>query len=243
VSIPKSGRTWIRFFLTTYFAHKHGLGAEFEVLNGQGGAPRITFTHDYFQNVVESSLVFRFKGKAVVPPALRGTKRILLIARDPRDAVVSLYFHQSRRAVRRQYQGTIEEFIRDPSFGIDNIVRIMNLWAGEFNVLHVRYESLKADVDAGFRRILGFIGPDEKVDEVALRHALDASSFDRMKELERSSAGARTILGARDVGDPESYKVRKGKVGGFRDYLSPAGIACVDAAFARLDPRFGYSAG
>jgi len=46
---------------------------------------------------------------------------------------------------------------------------------------------------------------------------------------------------ATDVGDPESFKVRRGKVGGFTDYLADDNLACANEALGKLDPRFGYS--
>ncbi|TIP61683.1 MAG: hypothetical protein E5X55_36270 [Mesorhizobium sp.] len=39
----------------------------------------------------------------------------------------------------------------------------------------------------------------------------------------------------RDPDDPESFKVRKGKVGGYLDYLSTDDVAFCDDVLARLD--------
>jgi hypothetical protein len=44
-----------------------------------------------------------------------------------------------------------------------------------------------------------------------------------------------------DVADPNSYKVRRGKVGGYREDLTPAQIAALESKMAaRLSPYFGY---
>ena len=40
--------------------------------------------------------------------------------------------------------------------------------------------------------------------------------------------------------NPDSFKVRWGKAGGYRDYLDPVSIAFLDAEVAKLDPFFGY---
>ena len=45
----------------------------------------------------------------------------------------------------------------------------------------------------------------------------------------------------RDVRDPESFKVRRGKVGGYREYLSLEDQQYAANALAELDSRFGYS--
>jgi hypothetical protein len=44
-----------------------------------------------------------------------------------------------------------------------------------------------------------------------------------------------------DVRDPESFKVRRGKVGGYREYLSAEDQQFAEAALTKLDPRFGYT--
>ena len=45
----------------------------------------------------------------------------------------------------------------------------------------------------------------------------------------------------KDPGNPQSYKTRRGKVGGFRDYFTEAEVdAILDYVDRRLDPIFGY---
>jgi len=61
-----------------------------------------------------------------------------------------------------------------------------------------------------------------------------------MKKLEGAGAFTSKILRAGDTQDPESFKVRRGKVGGFEDYLSPDDQVYAAAALQRLDPRFDY---
>jgi len=43
------------------------------------------------------------------------------------------------------------------------------------------------------------------------------------------------------VRDPESFKVRRGKVGGYREYLSPEDLDYAADALRELDARFGYN--
>jgi hypothetical protein len=62
-----------------------------------------------------------------------------------------------------------------------------------------------------------------------------------MKKMEAASAFASKILQATDVGDPESFKVRRGKVGGFADYLAGADLTYANEAMRKLDSRFGYA--
>ena len=65
--------------------------------------------------------------------------------------------------------------------------------------------------------------------------------FEALREKERTRFFESERLHARDTDDPESFKVRRGKVGGYRDYFSPEILAEMDALVAtRLDANAGY---
>jgi hypothetical protein len=70
--------------------------------------------------------------------------------------------------------------------------------------------------------------------------ALDFSRFENMQKLEAAGAFDSKILRPGDVRDPESFKVRRGKVGGYREYLSAEDQAYAADALTKLDSRFGY---
>jgi hypothetical protein len=42
------------------------------------------------------------------------------------------------------------------------------------------------------------------------------------------------------VRDPESFKVRRGKIGGYREYLSAKDQLYAASALTKLDSRFGF---
>ena len=49
---------------------------------------------------------------------------------------------------------------------------------------------------------------------------------------------------AKDRSNPNTYKVRRAKVGGYRDDFTPEQLAAIDALIAeRLLPGFGYGQG
>ena len=92
ISIPKSGRTWIRTFLNAYFSYK--LGRQFSLyLTDQGGAgvPRIIYSHDRFEHRTKGNAWDRLRGKYLIPRRTLRKKPIVLLARDPRDAFVSCF--------------------------------------------------------------------------------------------------------------------------------------------------------
>jgi hypothetical protein len=84
---------------------------------------------------------------------------------------------------------------------------------------------------------LGESSPDAE----AFAHALAFSEFENMRKLEAAGAFDSKILKPGDVTDPESFKVRRGKVGGYREYLSDEDQRYAEEVMKLLDPRFGYS--
>ena len=72
--------------------------------------------------------------------------------------------------------------------------------------------------------------------------AIEFTKFGNMKKLEAADAFDSKILHTRDKQDPESANVRRGKVGGFTDYLSLEDQAFAAEQMSALDPRFGYQA-
>ena len=249
LSIPKSGRTWLRAFLSAYFCKRHRLEMTLEPERYNHPAiPRVIYTHDTFEQCTKAERIWdKLRGKYLIPPAELRRARILLLARDPRDAFVSLYVQTTRRVQENPDElkrKTASALLRDPAFGIRSIVDVMNGWLAELgsrpNFTLFRYETLRADPAAGFRDVLGALG-EGSPDEVAFAHALAFSDFGNMKKLEQQGAFESKILRAGDVHDPESFKVRRGKVGGFREYLSADDQRYAADALRALDPRFGYT--
>jgi len=119
----------------------------------------------------------------------------------------------------------------------------MNAWLTEFvsrpDCIVVRYEDLHATPNEQFRRVLAALGEtDPKARD--FESALEFSRFGNMRKMEASLGYDRQLLQPGDVNDPESYKVRRGKIGGYVDYLDPKDIEYADKAMLVLDRRFGY---
>ena len=248
VSVPKSGRTWVRVFLLAYFAERERLDPGYV-------APRCVFTHDRWEHATKGRAFDRLRGKWLIPRAEAAARPVLLVVRDPRDVVVSLFFHLQKRA--QSYGGDLPGLLRHPVFGVRQMVAVMNGWLAEWGDaghLHLlRYEDAKADPRAAFTAALRFLQPSVEPDTRALDRAVEISSFENMRRLEKGDAQApgstvvatlqEEALRPADAGDADSYKVRRGKVGGYVDYLAPQDVAFLDAELARLDGRFGYAAG
>jgi Sulfotransferase domain len=248
LSIPKSGRTWVRTFLCAYLCKRHGL--EFTLQPGRynkPGFPKVVFSHDLFEHRTKGDLWDRIRGKYLIPRRELRRARIVLLLRDPRDCFVSLYMQITRRdpsADAALKNKTVSDLLRNKRFGIRSMVRTMNAWLDEFSgrddLILVRYESLRASPADHFRDLLAVLGETEP-DTSIFQQALDFSQFENMQKLEAAGVFDSNILLPGDVRDPESFKVRRGKVGGHREYLSPQDQAYAADALLKLDPRLGYS--
>jgi hypothetical protein len=250
LSIPKSGRTWVRTFLYAYFCKRYGREFTLEPEHyGEPGIPRLIFSHDLFEHRTKGDLWDRIRGKYLVPKKELRRAKIVLLVRDPRDCFVSLYVQMTRRdpgAPAEFKRKTVSDLLRDKEFGICAIVKTMNDWLNEFsgrdNFTLIRYESLRASPAEYFRDLLALLGESAPEMPIFLE-ALEFSRFENMQKLEAAGAFDSKILHPGDVRDPESFKVRRGKVGGYREYLSAADQEYAADALMELDPQFGYGLG
>ena len=238
VSPPKSGRTWLRVFLAAYAGFREGRPPERRIEQSEH-ALAVLFAHDRWEHAAApwSALLL---GRCLVPVERRRNARIVLLVRDPRDALVSLHFQLTRRD--RWFSGTLDDMLAHPVFGIRRFIDVMNGWAREWHgherTLLLRYEDLMQDPRTGFETFVRFaLGG---VDTRALDEALTFSTFERMQELEASGYFEDRMLRGARASDPDSFKVRRGKVGIYRDHYSPASLAFVERELLRLDRRFGY---
>jgi Sulfotransferase domain len=248
LSVPKSGRTWLRAFVCAYFCKRFGL--EFTLRPerySRPSIPRLIFSHDLFEHRTKGDLWDRLRGKYLVPRRELSRAKIILLARDPRDCFVSLYLQLTRRdphapvELRRK---SVSEMLRDKRFGVPAIVNTMNDWIEEFSgrddFILIRYEAFRASPPEYFRDLLAVLG-ESAPDMTMFHEALEFSRFENMQKLEAAGAFDSKILHPGDVRDPESFKVRRGKVGGYREYLSAEDQKYAADTLRELDPRFGYA--
>src|SRR5439155_26933264 len=83
---------------------------------------------------------------------------------------------------------------------------------------------------------------EKKIDDNVFRTAIDVADFRNMQRMEAAGEFGSKILQPRDREDPESFKVRQGKIGGFREYLSAESQSYARQVCAGLNPRFCYTA-
>jgi alcohol sulfotransferase len=253
VSYGKSGRTWLAAMLSHLYHRRYGLPEDL-LLDGDRmherdpRVPRILFTHDGPGEPWNRNRAAALRTLA--------RKKVVFLARDPRDVAVSLYHHTAKRAEPevRAREGfapgipppALYDYVAQPDGGkLRGIVGYLNAWAEILprlpRTLRVSYEGMRADPHGVLARVAAFIDGPFADEEVAA--AVAFAAFDSLQAKERAGFFPNFRLQPGDVRDPQSFKVRRGKVGGYRDDFTPEQVAALDALVAaELDPCFGYGA-
>ena len=250
VSFGKSGRTWLRVMLSRFYQVRHGIGERhligFDNLHRKNPAiPKLFFTHDNY--------IKDYTGHRDSKADFYG-KKVVLLVRNPLDVAVSQFFQwkyrmrPGKKALNEYPEHgadiSIYDFVMHPA-GLPKIIDYLNLWAREADkvgeLLIVRYEDMRADPARELQRIVEFIGTPGTAEQIA--EAVRFASVENMRKMEEKRtfwlSGSRMV--AKDRSNPNSYKVRKAKVGGYRDYFDDAQIEAMNRLVAgRLDPVFGY---
>lgn len=252
VSFGKSGRTWLRVLLSRYFQLKchlppHSMLIYDNLHRLDPAVPVIHFTHDNY--------IRDYTGNHGSKADFYD-KRVVLMARDPRDTAVSQYFQwkhrmKTRKKIINRYplddSISIFDFVMSDSAGLPKIIRFMNGWASEIHKIRnhhvIKYEDLRGDTISALGELLHFLG--EAPSHHQLADCVQYGSVENMRRLELTEAGQQlggTRLQPGDPSNPDSFKVRRARVGGYADYFTPAGTAAIDELLDReLSPVFGYA--
>ncbi len=258
LAYPKCGNTWLRLMMFKAQCEEHGASDEGYLSDyhvSLGGLPNVMWSHGTKHR---RDLV----GNRNVDPNLRRRRRTLFLIRDPRDALVSCYYHEVYRNGPEVYSPEewsemfagasiedrcppIEAYARSNTRGIDYLIHFYNHWVGiqqEFKAFQiVRYEDLRADPVLTLSAAMSFLMLP--VSPAAALAAVEYSSFDNMRQLELANTMPQADLsGPAEATDSRGFKVRKGVVGGYVDELDEGLVEYVDRAVEeRLNPVFGYS--
>jgi hypothetical protein len=246
LSRAKSGRTWLRAILSRLYQAHYGLAEqqllEYDNFHRQNPAiPVVAMTHGHGLDAV-----LRHPRHGA---SLR-TKPVILIVRDPRDVAVSEFFQTTRRARDHKRElygvgdaGSMFDFVMQSPLGLPAICDYLNRWHRQLDgwqhAMRLRYEDMRAQPEITLDGLNRFLGAGFSSSEIA--DAIEFTSFEALKQKERDNFYNNERLKARDPEDPDSFKVRRGKVGGYRDYFAAEQLAVIDRFVAeRLDPALGY---
>ena len=134
----------------------------------------------------------------------------LFLVRDPRDIVCSYYFFMKH--IRKDFEGTMDEFLCDKRWGIERIVEFLNL-CPEHGYPFVRYE----DIHNNWIAVLK-----------TLQDTFGGQVWGKPRPFARN-----------EHVPPENQETRAGVIGDHVNHFDPD-AAVVRAAMEQLDLRLGY---
>jgi hypothetical protein len=241
VSHPKCGRTWLRLMIGKALCDHYGLDPSdmlnLHITSVNAGLTKMHLTHD------GTSAADRIPYRRL--PADKGGfagKRVLFLARDPKDVMASFYFHTTHRMhPGYRFHGSASEFIRDDSLGIRKLLTFYRIWNENRQVpsafLPLHYEDMHRDAARCLRAALDFIGAAD-VPDSTVANAVAFGDIRNMRKLETANRFKSRAMKLRADGQVGALKVRRGKVGGHREDFSAADIAYLDATIAELGNPF-----
>ena len=236
VSYPRSGNTWIRFLVANLlhpteavtFANVERLIPDAEAQSSRYlkriPSPRLIKSHQYFDH--------RYA-------------KVLYIVRDPRDVVLSYYdFSRKYRHIPDRYplESYVHDFVngRLNSSGWGTWAENVGTWLAArrgrpgFHLL--RYEDLKANTEAELATVARFLGIDPVPER--LRSAIQKSSADRMRELERTQSGQ--WVATRDK-RPDIPFIGPAVNGEWKSKLPATATLEIESAWGPLMSHVGYA--
>lgn len=212
ISFPKSGRTWFRVML-----------AELDL--------KVRFDH------AGSDLKSATHWEELTTAAADKYEKFVVLVRDPRDAVLSGFYHATNRS-NPPYQGSLEQYLRDPRRGIEKAARFNIMWrnlAAERGMPCISYEATHADPAQQLKRVSQWFGHQaspEHIQAVADRNAFEAM---RQREIEGAYRDKFSAsLGVKDPNNMNSLKVRKGKIGSFKDEFNDEDLVFSNNVLRRI---------
>lgn len=247
VSYPKSGRTWVAAMISHAYHQKYGISERkiirFDNFNRMNPEiPRIFFTHD------------SQKSKPHVPLASLDDyrcKKVLLLVRDPRDVLISSYFHFTKRYLSKKAVSVSRARYYDEMNGLfiyamdrlPKVINFLNNWSRNLdsveNALLIRYEDLRENPNAELTKIMSFIGGEFSSETI--ENAVSFGSFENLRARERGRFFESSRLHPGDDWDPNSFKVRRGKVGAYREHFTDEQVKRIEDVLAdQLVADLGY---
>jgi hypothetical protein len=255
---PKSGNTWLKVMISRLYQLRYDL-PESKLINTDEFArkipeiPRLAATNAYYSYEGE---VGKLLAVGAPENPLRH-KPVLFLARNPIDIAVSWYHQFTKRQSRAKQElinhwienpidrNTVQmwDFVRYSDIGLPSLIEYQNTWARNVQELEhgllVKYEELRTEPVPTLLKITRLMGEDFSEEEV--RAAVEWGSFDNLQKLETSGTFSQGGMRLVNANDPSTFKVRRGKVGGYRDDFDPQQVAELEALVRdNILPELGY---
>ena len=240
VSYPRSGNTWTRFLLGNLISQKDPVTFS----NIESRIPEIYFNPDRELRALPRPRML--KSHECFQPQY---PHVIYIVRDPRDVAISFYHHNVKaRNIPDDYPMTsfVPRFIAgefDRKFGSwrDNVLSWISVRGESANFMLLRYEEMKRDTAGALLQVVEFLERcsfrEIDTSPEALRKAVELSSPERMRALEKQEAGKWVLTKSTRSDKPF---VRTAKAGGWKSQLAPESVEIIESAWGDLMKNLGY---
>jgi hypothetical protein len=210
-SFPKSGNTWVRFFLCNLISLYEWNGKKVDFVTLDTTMPELgvsnlmrPWPHTTIPRIVKTHQKFWpiFNGKSAI-----------FIMRDPRDVMVSFYHFEAAMKCP-QFVGNFSDFIRHKKLGLEAWFNHYKSWRGRVKVT-LSYEDLRKDDIGEFTRMLCAL--DIPVDKKVIKHTAINSRFEKIRSLKKTNENP--------VFKEGFNFARKGKSGTWKEYFDESDTA------------------
>lgn len=199
---PKCGRVWLRNIL-------RDINPSINLIEAQMNHAYSAAIHRKGQPPMDPAEWY-----ASIHPRIRNTYRRIFLYRDPKDVMISFYYWLKRK----KNIGDISQFIKS-IYGMEYLLRFYQVWCaysesdGGKDIIFVSYESMIDDTFSSINNILTSLGLS--VDADLVERAIERNVFERMRKREIGRRGNKT---------EQHLHTRRGKVGDYRNHMSPEDI-------------------
>ncbi|OWR53536.1 retinol dehydratase [Danaus plexippus plexippus] len=156
---------------------------------------------------------------SLLPPTLLDNRKVVYIARDPRDVAVSYYYHYKLMrftSPERDFKSFWKQFINNNLTWSPYFASFLEAFEKRDhpNMLFLFYEELSKDLSAVIRKVADFFNKKLSDGQVeGLREHLKIDNFKKNRSVNLQDLQDKGIFRS------EGGFIRKGKVGGWRDYF------------------------
>ena len=209
VAYPKSGITWVRFLIGNYTS---GNQCGFE--NSHLIVPDIHYNLEYCSSMKAPRIIKSHMQYTAEYP------RVIYLVRDGRDVAVSYYYHLKKYHgidINTGFSEFMQKFNRGEAGGFGLWSRHVTSWLDGNcrDMLVIRFEDMKDDIEYWFGKILSFCG--FTVDRKKLLDAIEHASLEKMKSSETSQYESNELF----AGSVKSIPfVRKGEKDQWKKYFN-----------------------
>ena len=177
---PKTGSTWVRFFLFNLLTEINGNSKSLSFDNLD--STMAEFGHRSMFNPWPFALPRLIKTHQPYNLLFKG-HRAMMVVRDPRDIMVSYYYH-ARAKVTNDSVSSLYDAVYHPRWGLEAFFQHYQSWKDIVGLV-VKYEELKTDPLTHFRRISTFC--EIEAEDAQIERAIQGASMSNMRKAQQAS--------------------------------------------------------